>query len=262
MIFKITSLVFAFVFTQQINAQQADTIFVKENTVKTSLLKEGTNRYLVYFKMGKDTNRTMTQFWTRSIRFEQFENRDVITVYQSWEDKDSIMHTTKSVCDKKTFAPLYQESWWKRGKTITTSTFNFIDKSGLIDGKALSDTDSTKNRKNAWAAFKKATDQYTLNWHLDLEVFQLLPFKQGKIFSIPYYDPGFNAPKQVVYTVSAMETIVGYNNQKIDCWVLTHTQGNNNESFWISKKTNEVIKMQDNIGGKLFRYKIKLPFSE
>lgn len=259
---RIAPLIFVFAFVQPIAAQQTDTVYVKENTVKTSLLKEATNRYLVYFKMGKDTNRTMTQFWTRSIKFEQFNNQEVITVYQSWEDKDSIMHTTKSVCDKKTFAPIYQESWWKRGKSITTSTFNFIDKTGSMNGNPLSDADTVKNRKNAWLAFKAATTQYTLNWHLDLEVFQLLPLKKGKTFMIPYYDPGFGAPKQVAYTVSSDEIVIGYNNQPIECWVLTHKDGNNNESFWISKKTNEVIKMQDNIGGKLFRYKIKLPFSD
>ena len=44
-----------------------DTIRVSEKEINTKVLREGTHRYLVYFKMKKDAPRTQTQFWTRTI---------------------------------------------------------------------------------------------------------------------------------------------------------------------------------------------------
>lgn len=49
----------------QSNAQ--DTIRITEKEINTKALREGTHRYLVYFKMKKDAPRTQTQFWTRTI---------------------------------------------------------------------------------------------------------------------------------------------------------------------------------------------------
>lgn len=73
------------------------TIFITEKNITTTVLREGTHRYLVYFKMKKDATRTQTQFWTRKIERTAQNEKPVITVTQEWEDKDSIMHTVKSV---------------------------------------------------------------------------------------------------------------------------------------------------------------------
>ncbi len=241
--------------------QYTDTIVVNENNVNTKVLNEGTSVYLVYFKMKKDSIRTMTQFWTRTISKESYNGKDVITVSQSWEDKDSIIHTTKSICDSKTFAPLYQHSWWKRGGKVTSSSFDFVNRKATVDEKPLNEADTAKTRKAVWQAFVKAYDQYTLNWHLDLEVFPILPYKKGQVFSIPFYDPGFSAPKQVIYTVTGENKLVGYDQQRIDCWLLEHADKGNKEIFWISKKTKEVLKLEQQINGTVYRYKIKLGFS-
>ena len=55
--------------------------------------------------------------------------------------------------------------------------------------------------------------------------------------------------------------LVGYNDQKIDCWLMSHEERGNKEIFWISKKTREVLKLEQEINGSLYRYKIKLGFS-
>jgi hypothetical protein len=104
-------------------------------------------------------------------------------------------------------------------------------------------------------------NQYTLNWHLDLEVFPVLPYKEGVTFLIPFYDPGFPAPKNQAYTVEGSAELEGYNNQKIDCWLLTHEVRGQKATFWISKKTKEVLKLEEQIGNGRWRYKIKLGFS-
>jgi hypothetical protein len=239
-------------------AQKADTILIDAARVNTKVLKEGVHRYLVYFKMGKDTNRTHTQFWTRVIEHSNYNSKDAIVVTQIWEDKDTIVHKVKSICDARSFQPLYHESWWKqRG----SGSYDFLSKAAVFNNQILSDADTAKTRKNAWTAFKDSWDKYILNWHLDLEVFPILPYKKGVTFLVPFYDPGFSAPKNVAYTVVGSDMLLGYDDQKIECWLLRHEEKGNIEVFWISKKTREVLKLEQEVNGKLYRYKIKLGFS-
>lgn len=238
--------------------QATDTVWVDAKQVNTKFLKEGNNRYLVYFKFAKDAPRARPQFWTRNVSFETHNGKEAIVVNQEWEDRDSVVHTVKSICDKKTFAPLYHQSWWKqRG----SSEYDFINKTAKVNDLPLTDADTARTRKASWLAFKKAYDQYTLNWHLDLEVFPILPYKPNTTFMIPFYDPGFTAPKNEAYTVTGSGQLEGYDNQKVDCWLLTHESRGLKEVFWISKKTQEVLKLENEIGKDRWRYKIKLGFS-
>lgn len=92
-------------------------------------------------------------------------------------------------------------------------------------------------------------------------MFSLLPYKDKVTFLIPYYDPGSIATQNVAYTVTGTAQLEGYDNRKIDCWLLVHEEKGNKEVFWISKKTNEVLKLEQEINGKMWRYKIKLSYS-
>ncbi len=237
-----------------------DTVFISQDKVNTKVLKPGVHRYLVYFKAGKDSSRSKYQFWTRTIDLVSYQGRDAISVKQEWEDNDTIIHKVYSVCDRKTFQPLYHESWWRsRGGSI--SSFDFIEKKASFQRTPLTDADTAAARRNMYGAFKKSLDQYVLNWHLDLEVFPILPYKQGTTFMINFYDPGFSAPKHQPYTVAGSGTLTGYDNQQIDCWLLTHSSAPGyNETFWISKKTREVLKLEQEFNGK-WRYKIKMGYS-
>jgi len=237
---------------------KTDTIIINAENVNTKVLKPSTNRYLVYFIMGKDSARSRPQFWTREIEYTDHNGKEAIVITQEWEDRDTVVHKVRSVCDKKTFAPLYHHSWWKQ---MGTSEFDFTNRSASLNGIPLTDADTARNRKGPWNAFKTALDQYTLNWHLDLEVFPILPYKEGKTFLIPFYDPGWQAPKNEVYTVTGSAQLEGYNDQKIDCWLLMHESRGLKEIFWISKKTKEVLKLENEIGKGRWRYKIKLGFS-
>ena len=236
-----------------------DTIHITASKINTKVLREGTHRYLVYFKMKKDATLTQTQFWTRTIERTTQNETPVIIVTQEWEDKDSIMHTVKSVCNGITMKPITHEFWWKqRGST----TVNFENKTVQLNGNLLTDTDTTRQKKALWAAFKSTGDNYFLNWHLDMEVFPTLPYKKGAIFIVPFYDPGTSAPfEKVAYSVSGSAELIGYNSQKIDCWLLVYESKGNKEVYWISNKTKEVLKLEQEINGSLYRYKIKLGFS-
>jgi hypothetical protein len=239
-------------------SQKSDTVIIDASKVNTNVLKLGTHRYLVYFKNGKDSSRKNYQVWSRTIDLITYKEKPAISVTQEWENNDTVVHKVYSVNDRKSFAPLFHESWWKgRG----SSKFDFTTKEGYFQEALLTSTDTARAKKRMYEAFVKAQDQYVLNWHLDLEVFPILPYKEGVTFKINFYDPGFGEPQYQVYTVSGSAALTGFNNQKIDCWLLKHTSGSNTEIFWISKATREVLKLEQEFMPGRFRYKVKMGFS-
>ncbi|MES2651840.1 MAG: hypothetical protein V4663_08870 [Bacteroidota bacterium] len=255
--------------TEKLYAQKSDTLEITSANINTKVLREGTHRYLVYFKMKKDSVRTQTQFWTRIIKRVNYNGIPAIEINQEWEDKDSIMHIVKSISDAKTMKPLYHKTWWKvqtsrtaTTKTVNVTTVDFLSKTVDYNGNRLSDTNTDKQAKAIWDGYKSSVDKYFLNWHSDLETFPILPYKNGLTLIIPFYDPGTASGFQkVAYTVTGAAELIGFNDQKIDCWLLTHESKGNKEVFWISKKTFEVLKLEQEINGRLYRYKIKLGFS-
>ena len=254
--------------TNNLFAQKKDTLQISAANVNTKVLREGTHRYLVYFKMNKDSVRTQTQFWTRTIKRTVYNGIAAIEIKQEWEDKDSIMHKVHSFSDATTMQPLYHKTWWKIQatrnaslKTITETIIDFTKNTVMYNGKPLSNLDTARQEKPIWAGYQSSVNKYFLNWHLDLESFPLLPYKNGLTFLIPFYDPGTASNYQLVaYTVIGSEKLISYNDKKIDCWLLVHEGKGNREVFWVSKKTKEVLKLEQQFG-KMYRYKIKLGFS-
>lgn len=238
-------------------SQKKDTIKITPDLVNTKVLIPGTHRWVVYFKVGVDSPRTMFNIWTRSIDNTNHKGKEAIRVTQVWEDKDSVFHTTRSILDAKDFRSLYHQSWWKqRG----SSEFDFQTGEMSLNQKKITAADTSTPAKRIRQAFDAAQNEYTLNWHLDLEVFPLLPYREGVTFLINYYDPGSAPPKWVPYTVTGSSQVSSLDGLMVDCWLLEHEDKNNKEVFYISKKTKEVLKLEQQFGSR-FRYKIKLPFS-
>jgi hypothetical protein len=236
---------------------QKDTLIIKEKDINTKVLKPGMHRWLVYFKNGTDSARYNYQMWNRRIDLIQHEGRDAIAVTQQWESNDTVTHKVYSVSDAKTFQPYYQDSWWKgRGNTI----FDLTKKTGNMASHELSDADTARTYKRAWDAFKTATQQYVLNWHLDLETFPLLPYKEGRTFGINFYELGSLPPQIQYYTVTGSGKLEGFDGQDVDCWLLVHESPNNKETFFISKKTKEVLKLEQKFGSR-YRIKVKQAFA-
>lgn len=246
-----------FIFSNTILAQKSDTITINPSTIEHNVLKSGVNRYLVYFKKGKDSSRISYQLWTRKVDYITYKNKKAISITQEWENNDTIFHKTYSVCDEKSFQPFLHEVWNRNGNS---TSFSFLDRKAIRNNKSL-EKDTSKTAQNMLLAFNKSLDQYCLNWHLDLEVFSLLPYKAGTTFRINFYDPGFDAPQYVYYSVTGSGKLNSYGHE-IDCWLLSHEdkEYNNKEVFWINKKTKEVMKLEQEYKGK-YRFKIKLPFS-
>jgi hypothetical protein len=104
----------------------------------------------------------------------------------------------------------------------------------------------------------------SFNWELDLETFPLLPLKEGKTFVINFYHPGSKGgPAWYNYSVTGSEKITTVNGQGIDCFKLYTEYANNrgNSTWWLSKKTHEVLKMEEHFG-PVTRYKLRLAATE
>ena len=241
------------------HAQKNDTLVIKPKDVNTKVLQPGMHRWLVYFKMGKDSSRTRFNIWSRKIDFIQYQGKEAISVTQEWENNDSVIHTVYTVCDRKDFSPLYQTAW---SKAPGTMEFDFLKKEMKVNGKLIDAGDTSRANTGRRLAFEEAVNQYTLDWHLDLEVFPILPYRNNITFAINFYDPGFPKPKLVYYTVTGSKSLTGFDGQTIDCWTLEHSDPafKNHEVFYISKKTKEVLQLEQQFGERN-RYKIKLPFS-
>lgn len=239
-------------------AQKKDTVVITADKVRTAYLKPGINRYLVYMKNGLDSNRIRYQMWTRTVGDTVLNGKKALSIQQVWEDNDTIIHKVTAVCDAKTFATYLYNSWWK---TAGKAQFDFVAKKAFVRNKELSDSMTQPAAKKMYDAFTAASGQYFLNWHLDLEVFSILPYKDGVTFMINFYDPGFAAPQLVAYTVTGSDVLKNIGDLQIDCWLLKHQSAiDNKETFWISKKTREVVKLEQEFKGR-YRYKIKLGFS-
>ena len=242
-------------------AQKTDTVYINPKNIKVDQLRDGKSTYLVYSRKQKDAIRTMTQFWTREVKRKTENGRKIIEVKQSWEDKDSIVHTATSILDATTFKPLFHENWWNRNGKKSKSVYDYIKKQINIDGIDTLNDNYAKSKEMS-EKFLKATDTYHLNWHIDLEVFSILPLSFHKTYAIPFYEAGYKEPENIYYTVTGEEKLKGYNSQEIACWILTHETPGNKEKFWISKNTKEVLKMEQEVNGKMYRHKIKLGFSD
>ena len=234
-------------------AQKKDTVIISPANILTKNVPLGHHKYLVYFKKGKDSSSINFQIWNLTVKKEDYNGRPAISIDQFWEDNAEVVHRVNSVSDAKDFRPIYQTSWWKtRGTTIT----NFVAKTATFPDQ-LFRKNPDSSRKVALSAFQKATNEYALNWHLDLSTFSMLPFKDGITFGINYYDAGFSAPQLQYYTVTGSAIFEGVERSKTECWLLTHESPNNKEIFWISKNTKEVLKLEQQFG-KMYRYKIKI----
>lgn len=255
--------------TLSVQAQHRDTIRITLKNINTQVLREGTHRYLVYFKMKKDSVRVMTQFWTRTIKRTLYKNKPAIEILQEWEDKDSIMHIVKSYSDEATLQPLYHETWWKvqtsknnPAKTVTKTVVDMMNNTVTVNDKLLTAADTGSRTQKIWAGYQTAAGKQFFNWHLDLETFPILPYRKNVTFLIPFYDPGTaSGYEEVAYTVTGEAVLEGYDQQKINCWLLVNDSPGNKEIFWISKKTKEVLKLEQVIGSGMYRFKIKLGFS-
>jgi hypothetical protein len=222
---------------------ETDTIRIADNRLLKEALKPCSRQYLVYRQHPKTGTKKQISVWERNVAVQQ--NKLVIT--QKWFGADTITRQLYSVCDLKSFRPVYH---YARNLRNETEAYNFA-------GNVVSGADSVKN--NLKKDFKNEWKAPVFNWELDMETLSALPFKKDKKFVIPFYHPGSTSgPAYYVYEVIGEEKMRLGNEKPQDCWKLKISYSEKNYAvFWIAKKEKEVLKMEELFNG-WYRYKIKL----
>jgi len=225
---------------------QQDTVRVTSKHINTKQLKQGTRQYLVTISNPKNPKVLSQSLWNRDIRFEQVQGKERMVIRQNWIGTDTLSNRTIESVMEKDFSPVYHTSTSARG----VAAFNFYP-----DKITAADTAKT----NPWRKFVMPLAQPTYNWELDMEFFESLPLKSNTVFLINFYHPGSpTVPQNYAYKVTGSEKLPTINNQTIDCWMLRIDYSPENYGiFWVTKKTHEVLKMEEKFNG-ITRYKVKL----
>lgn len=227
---------------------QVDTISLLNHDLITAQLKPGLHQYLVYMENPKKQRLAWHSLWSREVKLKQTQGVSVIDITQHWTSADTTFNRyVYSRSRQDNFAPMYHYTRSTRG----VEAFQFTN-----EQMTAADTVVANARKG----FEQKFSAPTLNWELDLEVFSTLPFKRkGQQFVIPFYHPGGTTPPAFyTYTVSGEEKLTVADGRTADCWMLKIQYTPTDWAiFWISKKSHEVLKMQECFRGN-YRYKIKL----
>ncbi|GHN00745.1 hypothetical protein WSM22_22340 [Cytophagales bacterium WSM2-2] len=249
-------LVFLELIVVEVFAQPGDTMVIKSENLVLSNINYGRHTYLVYNKRTKEGPAVRLTLVKINVEAKTYNGKPAVSITQQW-DQDTVIHTATTVLDQKTFSTLAHNTFWKR--LGYTGKYDFLKKEVSFEGKIV-DSVRTKSIKD----FDESFSSYSLNWHSDLLIFPLLPFKANRVFKINFYDPGFGKPQQVIYTVEGSETLASGTGERIDCWtlIIKYTKpGPSYQKFWISKKAHEVLKEEDMFNGQ-YRYKLKMAVSE
>lgn len=231
-----------------------DTMRVKASDLDIKGLQTGNYNYLIVFQNALDSPAKGMTFVRMSIERGVYHQKPAITIRQQW-DRDSVIHRAYTVFDAGNFATLLHDTYWSRlGYSMV---FDFVART--FDSKLVLRPIPDSIRTSAEKELAGSFGSYNLNWHDDLVIYSMLPYKEGRTFLINYYDPGFGAPQEVSYTVTGSDWLVNRGGDKIDCWVLAHSEEGATEKYWISKKGHEVLKEEDHLlRSGLYRFKYKL----
>ena len=223
-----------------------DTIKINHSDLISKEIVLGKSTYIMYGKNDKNSNGLNLTLVEINVEKHTFQNNSGYKITQKWSEKDTSIHTSECILSQKDLKSLYHKSWWKRsGQTIE---INFLNKESKITGG-----EESFNKKSHEGLLIALTENTFLNWHCDLVLFGLLPFKEEALFQINLYNPGFGIPSDQFYKVIGSEKVEG-----VDCWVLNFELPKNMgyQRFWISKSHRIIIKEEDIFNGN-HRYKLK-----
>jgi hypothetical protein len=234
-------------------AQKGDTLWVKPTDLNIQGLQTGNYTYLIVRQKAKDSPAMSMILAKMSIQRDAYHNKAAIIVRQQW-DRDSIIHKAYTVFDARDFSTLLHDTYWR----VLGYSLIFDFENRTVDSKDIIRSMPDSVKKSCTEELAGSFGAYNLNWHDDLVIYSMLPYKENRTFMINYYDPGFGKPEEVGYTVTGSDVLTDRGGAFIDCWVLEHGDENGTEKFWISKKTREVLKEEDHgkSGGYRFKYKL------
>ena len=232
--------------------QSNDTIKITPTSLQLKYLQTGEYSYLVFLKKGPDQPALKMTLATINVKKDLYNGKNVFVINQKWDGQDTVVHNAYTILDAQTCSTIFHEYYWRRLGYL--SSYDFSKREISYKG-FIADSIKSKNKNE----FTQSFTAFNLNWHSDLIIFTLLPYKLNTTFAINFYDPGFGVPEVEYYTVTGTDKVMDEHGEAKDCWTLLLKKDSekNYQKFWISKKTQEVLKEEDFYNGG-YRYKIKL----
>lgn len=232
----------------------SDTLHIKPGDLEMKYLETGSYDYVIYYRQTKQSPAQRLTLVKITVKADTYKDKPVFIATQVWE-RDTIVHQAYTVFSRSDLSTFLHNTWWK--SLGYEMQFDFENKTVSFRPNGLKGDVPDSIKTSVTKDFLASTDAYNLNWHADLLVYQVLPYKEGRTFMINYLDPGFGKAEQVAYSVTGSDVLTDSYGRQIDCWVLNHSEPAGTETFWIAKKTHEVLKEEDK-GAKTYRYKVKL----
>jgi hypothetical protein len=256
---KIFIFILLLAFTFNSFGQKADTIIIGKQNLELNHLNLGNSTYIVYFKKTATSPAERLTLVKINIESTVINGKKAFAITQKWDSGEDLTHTAYTVHDATDFSTIRQDTWWKR--LGYTAKYDFTTKQVAFEG-TIEDAVKAEIVKD----FNDSFENYNLCWHSDLVIFPLFPFKNGRTFKVNFYDPGFGKSEIAEYTVTGSDFLTGSSGgEKINCWVMEYSSKSPSgatatQRFWISKKSREVLKEEDQ-SPYGFRYKLKIGIS-
>lgn len=242
---------------------KTETMTIQANDLDLKSIKPGNYSYLVYTKKNKQSGAENLFIANIAIEAKQYNGKSAFAITQIWEKAEIPFHKAYTVLSATDGSTLYHETYWEQ--TGMTLKFDFDKKTVNFEGEP---TEAFKPRleqfkKKTETDFQNSFAAYSLNWHSDLIIFPMLPYKENRTIKVNFYDPGSSEAQIADYIVTGSETINGSAGEKVECWTVEHRSEKYKsvQKFWISKKTKEVLKEEDSFNNT-YRFKIKLKTTE
>lgn len=219
---------------------------------RVDLLVPGVRRYVRY-TVTADGARSVIDVWTRTLTLESVDGEKRIHFAQRWDE----------AADK---AVLIQDSWLKAESLEPVTHIRHLERGGVttiggyrfIAGRVVGMPDLPDNARND---FVQELPEASFNFEYDMEFLQALALAKGRVFDIPFYDPGVDKPDRYLFRVAGEERIPGPDGHPIDCWLVTadYNTGKVISRFWFAKSNQMLIREQQEQDGGSRLIKALLP---
>src|SRR5262245_16342658 len=260
-LFTITTLL---LFTLNSQGQKTDTVFIQKQNLDLKHLRTGDSTYIIYFKKTAEGPAERMTLVKINVAPTVINGKKAFAITQQWDAGDTVAHTSYTLHDAEDFSTLRHEIRWERNEiwrrpNAFSAKFDFMTRQVSFE-EGVDEARKSQIVKD----FNDSFESYNLCWHSDLTIFPLFPYENGRTFKVNFYDPGASKAQVVEYVVTGSETLSGGGGEKSNRWETDHkfqrSNGNGSQRFWISKKTREVLKEEDQYSGG-FRYKLKIGIS-
>lgn len=260
----VSRFVFILFFVASVFAQRKpEILIIQAKDLDLKNIKSGNYSYLVYTKKTKESGAENLSLVNIKVETKQHNGKPVIAISQSWEDAETPFHRAYTLLSAADGSTLYHQTFFKQ--VGIDMKFDFETRKMTMEGEPAETIKQRFEQFKAFveAGFQKSFNTYNLNWHSDLIIFQMFPYKENRTFRVNFYDPGAAEPKIAEYVVTGSDKMRDSSGDNIDCWTMEYRSEKfkSVQKFWISKRTREVLKEEDSFDGT-YRFKLKLKITE